>query len=204
MLAWVTGGGSLLLISDHTPMGEANEHLGRLFGVTTGKGFVQSLDPGGHVPNQGSQLVFSRENRRLGDHAIRRGRVEAERINRIVSFTGQSLTVPAGAVALLALGPDAWEAPTRADAPGLARDAETAPTRATFTSTHGSAVPNRAQGVALTIGAGRVVILGEAAMMSAQVFPAADGRQGRMGTNVPGSDDKQFALNTLHWLSRVF
>jgi hypothetical protein len=26
----------------------------------------------------------------------------------------------------------------------------------------------------------------------------------RMGMNVPGSDDQQFALNVLHWLSRLF
>jgi len=64
-------------------------------------------------------------------------------------------------------------------------------------------VPNRAQGVALSVGGGRVVILGEAAMMSAQLS-GAEGSQRPMGMNAPGSDDKQFALNILHWLSRVF
>jgi hypothetical protein len=73
-----------------------------------------------------------------------------------------------------------------------------------FASTHGRDVGGRAQGLAFSLGRGRVVVLGEAAMLSAQVFPAADGSQGRMGMNVPGSDDKQFALNVMHWLSRLF
>jgi len=35
--------------------------------------------------------------------------------------------------------------------------------------------------------------------MSAQV--SGPSGQGRMGMNVPGSDDKQFVLNVMHWLS---
>jgi hypothetical protein len=145
--------------------------------------------------------VFSRGNDRLGDHPITRGRNDAERIDTVVSFTGQSLSVPAGAVALLRLGADAWEAPTRSALQQLARDA--AAPASPFSSSFGAPVNGRAQGVAITWGAGRVVMLGEAAMMSAQVFPAAGGGQGRMGMNVPGSDDKQFALNILRWLSGV-
>jgi hypothetical protein len=44
------------------------------------------------------------------------------------------------------------------------------------------------------------VILGEAAMMTAQVA----GRERQpMGMNVPGTDDRQFALNVLRWLARA-
>jgi hypothetical protein len=201
--AWVRAGGSLLLISDHMPMGEAAENLARVFGVAMGKGFVMSTDERRHRPNQASALVFSRDNDRLGDHPITRGRNDAERIDTVVSFTGQSLSVPAGAVALLRLGADAWEAPTRSALQRLASDAAAAAPGAPFRSTFGAPAGGRAQGVALTWGAGRVVMLGEAAMMSAQVFPAAGGGQGRMGMNVPGSDDKQLALNILRWLSGV-
>jgi hypothetical protein len=42
-----------------------------------------------------------------------------------------------------------------------------------------------------------VVILGEAAMLTAQV---ADGVA--FGMNIPGNDNRQFALNIMHWLSR--
>jgi hypothetical protein len=41
-------------------------------------------------------------------------------------------------------------------------------------------------------------MLGEAAMLSAQV---AGSENIRMGMNVPGNDDRQFALNIMHWLS---
>jgi hypothetical protein len=49
-----------------------------------------------------------------------------------------------------------------------------------------------------------VVILGEAAMLSAQVVNLPGREPMRMGLNVPGHDDQQFALNVLHWLSRLY
>jgi hypothetical protein len=62
----------------------------------------------------------------------------------------------------------------------------------------------RAQGLAMPFGAGRVVILGEAAMFSAQVVRIPGRDPMYMGMNVPGHDDQQFALNVLHWLSRLY
>ena len=61
----------------------------------------------------------------------------------------------------------------------------------------------RAVGVALSIGRGRVIVLAEAAMLSAQVVlnPAGQ-RMVVMGMNVRGVGNKQFALNVLHWLTR--
>jgi hypothetical protein len=58
----------------------------------------------------------------------------------------------------------------------------------------------RAQGLAFALGKGRVVVLAEAAMMTAQV---AGPQRKPMGMNVPGSDDRQFALNTVRWLGRA-
>jgi hypothetical protein len=59
-------------------------------------------------------------------------------------------------------------------------------------------VAGQAQGLAFKLGKGRVVMLGEAAMLSAQV---AGPKQLPMGMNVPGNDNRQFALNIMHWLS---
>ncbi|HYN25556.1 MAG TPA: hypothetical protein VES69_10995, partial [Pyrinomonadaceae bacterium] len=56
----------------------------------------------------------------------------------------------------------------------------------------------RAQGIAFKFGKGRVVVLGEAAMLSAQL---AGAEKRPMGMNVPGSDNRQLALNIMHWLS---
>ena len=57
----------------------------------------------------------------------------------------------------------------------------------------------RAQGIAFELDQGRVVILGEAGMLRAE--------RGKgdvvVGMNVPGYDNRQLALNILHWLSRL-
>jgi hypothetical protein len=53
----------------------------------------------------------------------------------------------------------------------------------------------------MTVGRGRLVVLGEAGMLSAQVIRYPDGHEMKMGMNVPGTDDQQFALNVMHWLS---
>jgi hypothetical protein len=176
---WVKGGGSLLLIADHAPFGGAAENLGKRFGVEMSKGYT--LDPEGYLKDSGSTstLVFSRENKRLLDHAITNGRNEAERVNQVITFTGQSLKGPEGSSILLLLSPTAKDTPNR--------EAETSVSAA-----------GRAQGIAFKFGKGRVVVLGEAAMMSAQL---AGPEKRRMGMNMPGSDNRQLALNILHWLS---
>ena len=91
----------------------------------------------------------------------------------------QSLSVPPGAVAFLPLGPKSFDIlPTGGEIPGA----------------------DRAQGVALELGRGRVVVLGEAAMLTAQVTGRA---AVRFGMNLPGNDDRQLALNIIHWLART-
>ena len=58
----------------------------------------------------------------------------------------------------------------------------------------------RAQAIAMKFGKGRVVMLGEAAMLSAQV--GSGGKESsKFGMNVPGIDNRQLALNIMHWLS---
>ena len=54
-----------------------------------------------------------------------------------------------------------------------------------------------AQGLALSVGKGRAVVLGEAAMLTAQV-----NEREPFGMNTPGNDNRQLALNIMHWLSR--
>ncbi|MFL5577458.1 MAG: hypothetical protein ACJ79S_15980 [Gemmatimonadaceae bacterium] len=55
-----------------------------------------------------------------------------------------------------------------------------------------------AQAVALRAVRRHVVVAGEAAMLTAQV---TGGGRVRFGMSWPGADDRQFALNVLHWLS---
>lgn len=179
---WVRAGGSLLLIADHTPYGSAAENLAKRFGVDMGKGTV--FDPEHGHKEDPTVLTFSRENGLLGSHPLLHG------LELIVAFTGQSLGVPEGAVALLKLGPAAKEAQSVQE----------------LQTNTGRPVGGRAQGVALTFGRGRVVIVGEAAMFSAQLIRFEhEGKpmEFKMGMNVPGNDDRQLARNVFHWLSGV-
>jgi hypothetical protein len=200
---WVRAGGSLLLIADHAPYGNAADNLAQRFGIAMGKGWAFERTATTGIT---TQLVFSRENGLLGTHPILTGRDGSEGVASIRSFTGQSLSVPAGAAILMKLGAMAREAPTPNDL-----DAEDAAARGTDASraafgSRSSAVGGRAQGLALAFGQGRVVVLGEAALLSAQILRFTEGNQQRdtkIGMNVPGNDDRQFALNAIHWLSRL-
>ena len=174
---WVKDGGGLLLIADHTPFGGAAQTLAKQFGVEMSNSFTH--DQANSLKDESTFLIYSRENKLLGEHPIIEGRDSAERINKVMTFTGQSLKGPADSVALLKLADSAKDVPDR--------EAKTSISAA-----------GRAQSVALKFGKGRVVVQGEAAMLSAQV---AGPEKFKMGMNVEGTDDKQFALNIVHWLS---
>jgi hypothetical protein len=198
---WVQAGGSLLLIADHAPYGHAADSLAQRFGVAMGKGWAfDRISPDGIT----TQLVFSRANGLLGEHPILSGGNGAEALRSIMSFTGQSLDVPSGATVLMKLSSSAREAAVPDDL-----QAEDAASRDTASGAFGSRstpVGGRAQGIALPFGQGRVVVLGEAALLSAQILRFTEGdrpRDTRFGMNVPGTDDRQFALNVVQWLSRA-
>lgn len=165
---WVEQGGSLLLIADHAPFGESAAKLAEAFGVHMNRGFVDI--PGGLESSD--PLLFSKANGRLGAHAI------LDQIERVMTFTGQSLDGPPSATVLLRLPPNATEA---------------VPKEGVFKEQPAGA----AQGLALAYGKGRVVVLGEAAMLTAQIS-----RGERFGLNTPGNDNVRFALNVMRWLSR--
>jgi hypothetical protein len=196
---WVRNGGALLLITDHEPSGAAAENLARRFGVAMGKGtafrksalYKSDLGPP-------AWFLFSRDNGLLGDHPITQGRSAAERLNRVLDFTGQSLSVPEGAAAFLKLGDDAFEI---VDGTMLEK---LSPANVMQMATPAS---GRAQGVALPFGKGRVVIVGEAAMLTAAVdhYKNKNGEdeESRSGMAEPRFDDKQLLLNIMHWLSKL-
>ncbi|MGI8898986.1 MAG: DUF4350 domain-containing protein [Pyrinomonadaceae bacterium] len=176
---WVKGGGSLLLIADHAPFGGAAETLGKRFGVEMSKGYTFDTEDYFKESGSRSTLLFSRDNKRLLDHPITHGRNAGERINQVITFTGQSLKGPEGSSVLLLLSQTARDKPDR--------ESQTSVSAA-----------GRAQGIAFKFGKGRVVVLGEAAMLSAQL---AGPEKRPMGMNVPGSDNRKLALNIMHWLS---
>ncbi len=185
---WVRAGGALLLIADHAPFGDSAAILAERFGVDMGRGFAADRKNSERNP---TLLVFSVENGLLGDHAIIRGRNGQERVRKVVAFTGQSLSIPKDAVPLMKLGDEAVEVASREELQVFASGKQI-----------GKSVAGRAQGLAMGFGKGRVAMFGEAAMFSAQL--AGSGPQAsKMGMNAEGSDDRQFALNVMHWLARA-
>jgi hypothetical protein len=174
---WVRDGGSLLLIAGHAPFGGAAETLAKRFGVEMSKGFT--YDEANSAEGNPSFIIFSRENKLLLQHPITEGRGDSEKINKVMSFTGQSLAGPKDSYPILKLSDSAKDTPDR--------DATTSMSAA-----------GRAQALALKFGKGRIVVQGEAAMLSAQI---AGAEKYKMGMNVPGTDNKQYALNLMHWLS---
>jgi hypothetical protein len=178
---WVRGGGSLLLIADHAPMGAANQILGQRFGVDMSK--MYTIDEQNFEKEAGNPgfIIYTRESGRLADHAITRGRNDGERINKIVTFTGQSLKGPADGVPFLKLADTAQDTMPGPNAKPIS-------------------AAGRAQGIAMKFGKGRVIVMGEAGMLSAQLT----GNPGvPFGMNRPGIDNRQLALNIMHWLSGV-
>lgn len=200
--AWVRRGGALLLIADHSPFGRAAQSLASRFGVRMGEGWV--FEPQPAAPFLTTQIVYSRENGRLGAHPILEGRDPAERVGTLKAFTGQSLTLPRGAAALMILHPEAHEARDAAALNAIAPLLRQGWSAETARSAGAAPVGGRVQGLAMRFGRGRVVILAEAAMLSAQVvrLPGeGGGRTFTMGMNQPGLDNRQFALNVMRWLS---
>lgn len=197
--AWVREGGRLLLIADHAPFGAAAQGLAARFGVKMGTGYAFGMTPAG-----ATTLTYPAEV--LGSHPIITGRNADERVESVTAFTGQSLAGPPEATVLLPMPGDAREARDTPTLQSLAdrlngftlTEAETAAALAELTT---PALP--AQGLAFVHGEGRVVVLGEAGMLSAQLvrFPPEDGRPDRrFGMNAaPGN--ARFGLNILHWLT---
>src|SRR6266851_786505 len=186
---WVKAGGALLVIVDHAPFSSAVASLLQRFEVDITKGHTFETSHFNKESGDQTELVFTRAEGLIGEHPIAQGRDESERINQILTFSGTSLKGPKGSVAILKLADTAKDVlppdskPASPDAPSVDHKTVSA--------------AGRAQGLALSFGKGRVVVLGEAAMLTAQV--TANGV--RFGMNVAGNDNRQLALNIMHWLS---
>ena len=176
---WVRGGGALLFIADHAPFGSAAEILAKRFDVDMSKGFTRDPANSEKESKNSGWIVYSRENHLLAEHSITKGRNDSERISRVMTFVGQSLKGPEGSEAFLKL-------------------ADTAIDRIPGDPPKDTSAAGRAQALAFKFGKGRVVVLGEAAMLSAQVT-GSDNQP--FGMNIPNIDNKQLALNIMHWLS---
>ena len=189
---WVNTGGSLLLITDLYPTGAAAQNLAQRFGVEMSKGYTE--DPVNHVTNKPGLLLFSRERGLIGQHPITDGRGPEERISKVITYSGQSLKGPGGSAAILKLSDTAVDR-----VPEVVETTNPdGPPQPTVQFSEPVPAAGRAQAVAFKYGRGRVVVLGEAGVLSAQIQPG-----GAMGMNDTRADNRQLTLNIMHWLSGV-
>lgn len=180
---WVRDGGSLLLIADPGPFAKATSGLAKQFGVEMFANFTEDSSNSA-AEFQSSLIVYSRDNKQLTAHPITAGREPAESVNRVIVFGGQSLKGPPDAVALLKLSNTSRDVSQGTDG------------TTTVVTTKGTA-----QGLALKAGDGRLVVFGEADMLTALLGEPPDNEP--IGMNFPNVDNKQLALNVMHWLSGV-
>lgn len=184
---WVRAGGALLLIADHAPMGSAARALGDTLGVDMRSAYTIDTEQG----EKGNEtlVTYTQGHGLATDHAIVRGRDSTERVRKVVAFTGQSLSGPPGATMLMRLSDKAQDLMV-----GFGQAGRDVP------ADKRASAAGRGQGLAFVLGQGRVVVLGEAAMMTAQVAGPA---RFKMGMNAAGNDDRQFAINVIRWLARA-
>lgn len=180
---WVRDGGALLLVADHMPFGGAAELLALEFGAVFGNGFAYDADLANSI------MRFRRSDSSLRAHPIVTGRSARERVDSVTAFTGQAFRLTGAGAPLMVLATGttlllptvAWQfsdSTPRMRADGLL------------------------QGAAIEFGRGRVVLLGEAAMLSAQV---AGAQRQPMGMNHPmAPQNAQFALNVVRWLAALY
>ena len=176
---WIRGGGALLLIVDHAPWPGAAGDLGLLLGAVMLDGYALGIP--------GPPDFFRSRDATLGDHPILRGRSESEKVDSVVTFTGHAFWPSQELQPLLIFDSDAVaEIRLEENLPWVPRS-----------EWPRISIAGWLHGAAGLIGGGRIVILGEAAMCTAQVD-----EDGAFGMNHPSAtQNAQFCLNIVHWLS---
>ena len=224
LISWVRGGGALFLIADHAPWPAAVSDLALLLGVHMLDGYAYASVEAMRGGNTG-MIVFGavkhdewrKAIRLLGElvdvdldaryrtplanpgelapHSVVEGRNPGERIEWVVTFQGQAVLASDDWSPIMVFGSSAvsltrlrWnvEDAERRDGPLFS-------------------VAGWLHGATRQLDQGRVAVLGEAAMCTAQ-FDDLDGEIDRplepSGFNAPQApQNAQFCLNVMHWLS---
>jgi hypothetical protein len=177
---WVRKGGGLLLAADHRPMANAFEKLLIKFGMVGS--IVNVRDPKNALEAFPEEGIFSiPETQMNSESPIVRGRKESERLKKVFFFYGEGLAAPAGSDLFLKFSPEAKIGGTEEDAAISAYDFPAA-------------------AVALKLGKGRLVVLGDGTFFTSKYDLDLEEPT---GINRPGSDNVQMALNVFHWLSKL-
>ena len=174
---WVTQGGGLLLVMDHAPFGAAAASLASAFGVearhatTRDTAFTKPTN----LLDRPAHFLFTRGTGIVGDHPVLIG------VDNVVTYTGTSLAGPIGSTMLLRLPKSAVDAGGPKVSPRPAS--------------------GRAQAIALEFSKGRVVVLGEAGMLTTEPGTGLDACGDRAIAH-PDLGNRRLALNIARWLAR--
>jgi len=183
---WVTAGGALLLVIEHMPMAGAARQLAAAFGIEVSNGFVVNAAAirgfDAEAIGLAGFLEFQRADGSLADHPITSGRGLPERISSVATDAGSALLLPSGALSLLTLGRSAVSL-----LPEVAWEFDDETPR--------QAVGGWSQGGVMCVGAGRLAVLGDAALLIAPELLESGFETERAAQN------PQFTLNLFRWLS---
>lgn len=179
---WVMQGGSLLLSADHMPFAKSASVLAGRFGATFSNGFAidtVTWDP----------LIFRKEDKTLTNHDITNGLNQNDEVDSVATFWGSAFQIDKNKLEGIFLFGDNV----------ITYDPDTAWRFRSYTPTY--SVKGWCQAAAGHFGKGRVVILGEAGMLTAQLTGPK-----RIKTGMNSSIAKQnalFILNIMHWLTGI-
>jgi hypothetical protein len=224
IVLWVRGGGALLLIADHAPLPAAVSDLALLLGAHMLDGYAYASAP--VVRGFGSgEIVFGTVNEEtwrqatqrlwelsvlelaarfepvlaspgvLAPHPVVEGRRPGERVDWVVTFTGQAFLTTGDWDPIMILGPNAVSL-----VPWVfnADDAE-------WGDGPLFSAAGWLQGATRKVDRGRVAVLGEGGMCTAQLDDLdgeISGPQVPSGFNAPHApQNAQFCLNLVRWLS---
>jgi len=188
---WVRAGGALLLALEHYPYGRTMKGLASSLGVDVRDGYLADTshlhraslpDSVARGTPMESRILASRGNRLLSDHVILLGRDSTERVRGVVIFGGTSVCGPPNATPLIRIGPTAEQRIAAGD-PGSAPRV------------------GCAQGLAFSLGRGRVVVLGDANGFVTAQERTVGNKVVKVGLSMSDSDNRQLTLNAVHWLS---
>ena len=183
LINWVEQGGKLLLVADHMPFPGAIKKLSTRLGVEWYNGFViDSVNWG--------MSIFAKKEGTLANHAILNGRGPNEVINSVATYYGSGFKIVDHSITGL-LGfnnPDIVSYQTQ-EAWRMSDDTPIVPSFDLY------------QAAIRKQGMGKVALVGEASLFSAQLVGKT---QDPVGLNYPnGNQNLQFTLNLFHWLSGV-
>lgn len=175
---FVKNGGSLLLVADHMPCGGAVQNLAQCFGIEWSNSFVMQNG------NKWPPSTFKRSNSTLLDSPVTEDTSYGKRVSLVASFTGSAFKVPEEAEPFMIfeeshriLFPkEAWRFSKK---------------------TKNESAKGWSQGACLEYGLGKIVLLGEAAMITAQLRGKTE-----IGMNsIDAPENPQLALNIFRYLA---